>query len=815
MINNKKKKLSNDIHSIKDNEKNILKKIKKNGLELEFVPDKFKNNEIIVLAAVKQNGLALEFASNNLKNNKKIIITAINQNIHVLDFLHIWIKNCKHILNNFNYKDDKKIIFKIIKYKESFYEYLNNNIKEDINITKKLLKVNNNIFYFLLPIMFENIDILLLGLNSDYIIKTEQTKEDILKIIIDAINRNITILDFFHIWIKNYKNILDDLDYIHDKKIIFKIIEYNPTLYEYLNNNIKEDVNITKELIEVNDKIIYHLSYKIMSNIDIILLCLDSNVNIIDKIPLVMHQIKEVVLKIIEIYNLKYQYEKSKLQILHIGFIKLDNRYTEDYIRYRFIDFNVYNIDEIVKIFEYYLNIKNKEVVIFIELDSTPYSRYTLIELVKIQNNNDILNNLYKKLNEIIHNSTESHKNIKIINIMTDNSLNISYKFYKIVNITINDTSNISKKIYYYGNYKINNCIHKKIFLFNTEFIINDMLATHWLNTLINTPKFLKNRQLQLSGTCWFNSIFNSLYLVKSIRKDMFLKYEEYKKTKLTNFPIEYKNLRDPNYVHNIKDVLYSLIGNLKNNIPNDITENYIIVIAAYIKEYIDRLNHSKIYNKFKMYKETDKPFYTLCQATNSNKLRTILCEDKVKNKEDLHDLNIICEYNNKSICDIFSEKSDEIYGYIYGNSGYYDCIHTFIKIIFSINLISNIPKTLVNTSILYIDPFIELDFLYDVDINKYGNIYKLKSVYLGNSPKNSSWHAVCGIKNNNKYYIYDALYNIWIKEDWSKLLNTNTNLELIEYKKKLFKTYGCINGIQEDSDFFNFRIIYLIYVCY
>ena len=793
-----------------NNEKNILKKIKKNGLELEFVVDEFKNNKIIVLAAVKQNGLALEFASDNLKNNKKIIITAINQNIHVLDFLHIWIKDYKSILNSFNYIDDKKIIFKIIKYKENFYKYLNNNIKEDINITKKLLKVNNNIFYFLLPIMFENIDILLLGLNSNNTIEIYQTKEDILKIIINAINRNIKILDFFHIWIKNYKNILEDLDYINDKKIIFKIIEYNPSLYIYLNNDIKNDVNITKELIKVNSNIYFYLLHIISINIDIVLLSLNNNIDIIDGLPLEMHQTKEVILKIIELYNLKNQYKKSKLQILHIGFIKLDNKYTEDYIRYRFIDFKLYNIDEIIKIFKYYLNIKNKDIVIFIELDLNCYSRYIKIELVKKHDTDEKICNLYKVLNEVIYNSAESHKNIKIINIMANNnSLNISYNFCKIVNITINDSSIITEKIYYNTNYEINNCIYKKIELWNNNFIINDMLATHWLNTLINTPNFLKGRQLQLSGTCWINAIFNSVYLVKSIRKDIFLKYEEYKKTKLTNFPIEYKNLRDPNYVHNIKDILYSLIGNLKNNIYHNINEDYIIVLAAFIKATRIYFHDIEIINKFKHYKTIDEPFHILCKASNSNKLRTILCSDKIKNKKDLDDLNNICEYKHpKSICDTFPENSDEAYGYIYGNGSTHLCIYEIIKVIFNIILLPNIPKTLVNTSILLIDRLIYPDFIIsDKNINKYGNIYKLKSIYLSNPT-----HAICGIKNNNKYYIYDSAANIWIKEDLSKLLNNDKNneIELVEYKKKYLTLYNT----EKDSSWFKFYIAYLIYVC-
>ena len=818
MSNNKKKKLSNSNYIIKDNEKDILKKIKKNGLELKSVSDKFKNNETIVLIAVKQNGLALEFASDNLKNNKKIIITAINQNIHVLDFLHIWIKDYKSILNSFNYIDDKKIIFKIIKYKENFYKYLNNNIKEDINITKKLLKVNNNIFYFLLPIMFENIDILLLGLNSNNTISLiYQSKDDFLKIIIAAINRNIHILDFFHIWIKNYKNIFDDLNYVHDKKIIFKILEYDPSMYNYLNNNIKENINITKELIKINDQIIYYLSYKMLMNVDIVLLCLDSTVNFIDELPLELHQTKEVVLKIIEIYNLKNQYEKSKLQILHIGFIKLDNKYTEDYIKYRFIDFNLYNIDEIIKIFKYYLNITNRDVVIFIELDSTPYSRYVILELVEIKKHDTDkkINNLYKELNKVIYNSTESHKNIKIINIMTDNSLNISYNFYKIVNIIINNSSSIGENLHYNNNYEIDNCIYKKIYLYY-NIIINDMLATHWLNKLINTPKFLKNRQKQISRASWLYTIFNSLYLVKSIRKDMFSKYEEYKKIKLTNFPIEYKNLRDSNYVHNVKDVLYSLIGNLKNNITPVNNIDYIIVIAAYIKEYINKtLKEDQIFNKFKNYKLIHEPFYTICQATNSNKLRTILCSDKIKNKEDLDDLNNICDYtiyDKSSICDSFPENDNRTNGYIYGCTGYSDGIYAIIRVIFNIILLSNLPKTLVDTSIILIDIDNNPNYnLSNDNINKYGNVYKLKSSYLSNNSKIMPC-GICGLKNNNIYYIYDAFFNIWVKEDWGKLLNNDKNnyLELLEYKKKFLQIYDLII----DPEFFNFTISYLIYVC-
>ena len=52
------------------------------------------------------------------------------------------------------------------------------------------------------------------------------------------------------------------------------------------------------------------------------------------------------------------------------------------------------------------------------------------------------------------------------------------------------------------------------------------MLATHWINWQINTPYELKNRQQQMTGTCWINSIINSFILVPEIKKAMIEKIE-------------------------------------------------------------------------------------------------------------------------------------------------------------------------------------------------------------------------------------------------------------------------------------------------
>ena len=694
--------LRNIPNKFRNNKAYMLKKVKKNGLNLQFASTELRNDEEIVLNAVKQNGLALQFARTKLRNNKEIVITALNQNINVLFFLKKWTIYYKSIINTFNFIDNKELILKIIKIGSIYYKYLNKIIKKDINITKEIIKSNSNILYFALPIMRENVEILLLAL--------------------------------------------------------------------------------------------------------------DYNINIIEIIPPKILKIKEIVLKIIDCYNLKNQYNKSRLRILHIGFIKLNNKFTEEYIKYKFININLYSIEDIIKYFNSILDIQKKNIVVFIELNTNIFSRYVISEEIILNNKIKIIN-LYKQLNEIIFNTKIYHVNIKIINILADNnSLNYSNKFYKIVNIAINNSCKNTKSLRYNFNYNIKNTIFKKIKLTN-NIIINDMLATHWLNNLINTPKFLRGRQLQISGTCWFNCIFNSLFLVKSIRNEMYLKYKEYKKLKTTNFPIEYKNLRKSNN-YNIHDILFSLIGNLKNNtLPVINYGDYMIVIASYIKEYSEYLyKDNKIIDKLYRIKDKNKPLFSLCRASDDNKYRNTLCSNKLNNKEDLDILNNLCFYiRPKSICDTYPKNSDETYGYIYGNSGEDLSFFDFFKILFNTNIISSIPKQLTNINIMIINVIDTPEFILSKDdINKNGKIYKLKSSYLFNMCTGYR-HCICGIKNKNTYYVYDSC-TTWIKEDWSKLLDNNYTVypELLNYKKLVFQNK---NYIHPDPNYFKFYVAYLIYV--
>eukprot|EP00971_Amphidinium_carterae_P094625 1873139-Amphidinium_carterae.2 len=58
---------------------NVLIRVSKDGLALQYAPDELKSNRDIVLTAVRQNGYALEHASDELKRDREIVLAAVRQ----------------------------------------------------------------------------------------------------------------------------------------------------------------------------------------------------------------------------------------------------------------------------------------------------------------------------------------------------------------------------------------------------------------------------------------------------------------------------------------------------------------------------------------------------------------------------------------------------------------------------------------------------------------------------------------------------------------------------------------------------------------
>jgi hypothetical protein len=82
---------------VKMDQKTAINKVRKQGLEIQNLPEEFKNDELVVLAALENDEYALNFASNELKNNREFIKKVVKKNGRALQFAGESIKADKEI----------------------------------------------------------------------------------------------------------------------------------------------------------------------------------------------------------------------------------------------------------------------------------------------------------------------------------------------------------------------------------------------------------------------------------------------------------------------------------------------------------------------------------------------------------------------------------------------------------------------------------------------------------------------------------------------------------------------------------------------
>ncbi|MEC7765741.1 MAG: DUF4116 domain-containing protein, partial [Pseudomonadota bacterium] len=63
-------------HHWNDKEK-VIKRVSRNGYELQYASDELKADREIVLAAVQNHGGALQYASKEIKANREIVLAAV------------------------------------------------------------------------------------------------------------------------------------------------------------------------------------------------------------------------------------------------------------------------------------------------------------------------------------------------------------------------------------------------------------------------------------------------------------------------------------------------------------------------------------------------------------------------------------------------------------------------------------------------------------------------------------------------------------------------------------------------------------------
>jgi hypothetical protein len=290
--------------------------------------------------------------------------------------------------------------------------------------------------------------------------------------------------------------------------------------------------------------------------------------------------------------NCNFNPDNSKIKIIHITDSPFIFNNT-DYIEYTYttnININLFN------------DCKTKNIYIYID----QIRDYDII----------IQQDIIKQINELLkNNNVKKYKDVNIINIVKSynyikNLIHFEKNFRKIINIRkyhSNYNSFIMDEFYNKTNYNItydDNIVfdnNKLLFYIKSSIIENTesnfLIDQYFYKAIVSIPICAFGRLAQASGTCWLNSIINSIILVPYFRKKI-IKIIKNDKTfeKLQN--LEYVDIKS---AFDFKYALLILFNNLllKQNKAQPSNGNFIADLSSRLLSII-KTGSEKTYKKLK-----------------------------------------------------------------------------------------------------------------------------------------------------------------------------------------------------------------------
>ncbi|GAA0409115.1 hypothetical protein GCM10009133_17070 [Cocleimonas flava] len=191
----------------------VKTQVMKDGLNIQFASDRLKQNKDIVLLAVKQNGRALQYAGDTLKNDTEIALAAIKNTVHSIEFAGKDIKK------------KKEIALITIKDYPPAIRYFDPSIQND---------------------------------------------EDVLKIILDEVKREITNLSY-----------IQGTSVEKNKSFMLSAIKLQPRIFYSLSNEFQKDEDIVLVAVKHNGRLLKTLDPKLKNHKKIVLTAISNDANAI------------------------------------------------------------------------------------------------------------------------------------------------------------------------------------------------------------------------------------------------------------------------------------------------------------------------------------------------------------------------------------------------------------------------------------------------------------------------------------------------------------------------------------------------------
>jgi hypothetical protein len=322
---------------------------------LQFCCSKLRSNKSKVLFCIRQpfNVNLYRFISNELKRDSEIIDYCLTHNSTIyldlpedikenLNIIHKVLENSPSLYRSipYKYKTDKEILFRVLKKNYNLLEYFPEIIKNDNEILIKALQTNlNSLNYFKKRDEVINKEIISISLrflkknvnNFKKFPREIQLKEII---VIDALRRNIDILDYVPPIMKENKYIIETA--INQDIKAFKYasitLKKDNDILDIIKKKIDKKTNKSYKFLEnlpdyiiKNNKLMFHILVKhknalkyfpeeMRNNINIVYISVSKYPDSLKYASKFLQNDKNIVLEAVKVYGNAYKYASDKLK---------------------------------------------------------------------------------------------------------------------------------------------------------------------------------------------------------------------------------------------------------------------------------------------------------------------------------------------------------------------------------------------------------------------------------------------------------------------------------------------------------------------
>jgi hypothetical protein len=205
-----------------DCRKYALSMVKKDGMFLKYVDERFKDDKEIVLEAFKQNQDSIIYVEMNTLVYNNTIVEAIKNRV------------CKITSIPSNFEDNIEIYLNLVKYNGVLIYFASRSIKDNKVIVMNAVKSNGLALAYVSERLRDDKDVVLasvslLGTSINY--ASNRLKNDRIVIFTAIIESGVVIR-------------MMPQQYMNDKNFIINILRHNPCAFKYINFEIRFDKEV-------------------------------------------------------------------------------------------------------------------------------------------------------------------------------------------------------------------------------------------------------------------------------------------------------------------------------------------------------------------------------------------------------------------------------------------------------------------------------------------------------------------------------------------------------------------------------------------